>query len=75
MTSGLQQKKVIMHVNKFVPFFMQFHTLGKQELGQFSKDYSAKDNAAIQKQLIDFDAKLIEVFNHRRERYIKKYYH
>lgn len=38
-------KKVIMHVNQFVPFFMQYHSLSATCLGEFSKDYSTKENA------------------------------
>ena len=32
-------KKVIMHVNKFVPFYMQYHQLSSEDLSNFAKDY------------------------------------
>lgn len=32
-------KKVIMHVNQFIPFFMQYHLLTLGCLSEFSKDY------------------------------------
>lgn len=69
-----QNKKVIMHVNKFIPFYMQYHQLSGQELSEFAKDYAVKENQVMRKQLIDFDTKLIEIFNARRDRYIKKFY-
>jgi hypothetical protein len=69
-----QAKKVIMHVNQFIPFFMQYHLLSSQCLSEFSKDYHMKESAMYKNQLIDFDTKLIEIFNQRRDRYIRKFY-
>lgn len=63
-----------MHVNKFIPFYMQFHQLSSHDLSDFAKDYAVKDNKPIRKQLLDFDTKLIEFFNSRRDRYIKRFY-
>ena len=33
--SKRQQKKVVMHVNRYVPFFMQYHTLTSQDFNEF----------------------------------------
>ena len=63
-----------MHVNRYVPFFMQYHALTNMEFLEFQKDYSKRENLAFKKHVIDFDAKLIEIFNNRRERYIKRFY-
>jgi hypothetical protein len=32
-------KKVIMHVNHYIPFFMQYHALSSSCLSEFAKDY------------------------------------
>jgi hypothetical protein len=72
--SKKQQKKVVMHVNRYVPFFMQYHTLTSQEFNEFQKDYAKRENLAFKQHVIDFDAKLIEIFNSRRDRYIKRFY-
>ena len=67
-------KKVIMHVNKFVPFYMQYHQLSSEDLSNFAKDYLLSENQVMRKQIIDFDTKLIEIFNARRDRYIRRFY-
>jgi hypothetical protein len=59
-----------MHVNRYVPFFMQYHTLTSSDFSEFQKDYVKRENLAFKQHVIDFDAKLIEIFNTRRERYI-----
>jgi len=63
-----------MHVNRYVPFFMQYHTLTGHEFSEFQKDYTKRENLAFKQHVIDFDAKLIEIFNTRRDRYIKRFY-
>ena len=63
-----------MHVNKFIPFYMQYHQLNSQNLSEFAKDYVVKENQVMRQQLLNFDSKLIEIFNSRRDRYIKKFY-
>lgn len=65
-------KKVIMHVNHFIPYFMQYHPLSSAVLSEFAKDYT--QSIEYKNHLIDFDTKLIEVFNQRRERYVRKFY-
>lgn len=63
-----------MHVNKFIPFYMQYHQLSSHELSEFAKDYAVKENQVMRHQLLNFDTKIIEIFNSRRDRYIKKFY-
>lgn len=65
-------KKVVMHVNHFVPLFMQYRPLSKEVLAEFAKDYSGHND--FKNHMIDFDTKLIEVFNQRRERYVRKFF-
>lgn len=52
-----------MHVNRFIPFYMQFNSLSPQDLFELAKDYQVKENSLIKRQLVDFDSKLIEIFN------------
>ena len=40
MTGFERKKKVHMHVNQFVPFFMQYHSLSSQQLDDFQADYT-----------------------------------
>lgn len=61
-----------MHVNRYVPFFQQFAPLSKGCLHEFGQTYD--EHQDLKHYLIDFDKKLIEIFNHRRERYIRKFY-
>lgn len=63
-----------MHVNHFIPYFMQYHSLNSACLSDFAKDYQLREHAEYRNHLIDFDTKLIEVFNQRRERYVRKFY-
>lgn len=61
-----------MHVNQFVPFFMQYHAVSPQQLDDFHADYAKQ--TMINPQLKDFDLKLLEIFNNRRTRYISRFY-
>jgi hypothetical protein len=54
-----------MHVNKHIPACQLFQTLKKSEINKFSHDYHG-DIAPL---LIDFDGRIIEIFNHRKERF------
>jgi len=71
--TGLERKKKVhMHVNQFVPFFMQYHAVSSQQLDDFHADYAKQ--TMIKPQLKDFDLKLLEIFNNRRTRYISRFY-
>ena len=48
-----------MHVNKFIPFYMQYHQLSSHELSEFAKDYAVKENQVMRQQLLNFDTKII----------------
>lgn len=58
-----------MQVNKFVPPYFQYQPLKKHTLHRFAQDYLQLENKQIQNQLIEFDKRLIEVFNVRTERF------
>ena len=60
-----------MHINKFVPHYMQYQALSKQTINKFSDEYYLLENESISKHLIEFDRKLIEIFNFRKERFSK----
>lgn len=46
---------------------MKFQPLKKQTLNKFSLDY--EDISSISQSMIDFDRKLIEFFNNRKDRF------
>lgn len=50
---------------------MQFQKLRKPQINQFSEDYSLERNLKIKEHLVNFDQKLIEIFNFRKTRYDK----
>jgi hypothetical protein len=54
-----------MHVNKHIPPYQLFQHLKKSEIARFERDYHG-DLAPL---LIDFDGKLIEIFNTRNDRF------
>ena len=43
-------------------------------MSEFARDYSSRENKQIRRQLVDFDTKLVEIFNSRRDRYIRRFY-
>jgi hypothetical protein len=58
-----------MHVNKFVPPYQQFQPLRKVTMNRFATDYTARKYEGITQNIIEFDRKLIEFFNSRKERF------
>ena len=57
-----------MHVNKYIPPYMIFLPLKSHTLNMFSYDY-ANDEADITTLMIEFDKKLVNTFNARKERF------
>ena len=64
-----------MHVNKYVPFYLQVHKLKKQDIYRFEEDYQeglvSQTDKTLQEvydkfkvsRLIEFDQALIKVYN------------
>ncbi len=46
-TEQSRKKKVVMHVNQFVPFYMQYHQLGAKQIEELYADYSKKELSGI----------------------------
>lgn len=68
-TRKASEKRILMHVNKFVPPYQQFQPLKRGTIKRFAGDYSIRKYESITQNLIEFDRKLIEFFNARKERF------
>ena len=63
--SSFTSGRFLMHVNKHIPPYQLFHHLKKSEIARFERDYHG-DLAPL---LIDFDGKIIDMFNTRKDRF------
>lgn len=59
----MENRKIMMHVNKPIPPYMLFQKLKKSTLAQLGLDYDKREYENISQHLIDFDKKLIQIFN------------
>ncbi|TNV84768.1 hypothetical protein FGO68_gene12388 [Halteria grandinella] len=65
----MENRKILMHVNKPIPPYMVFQRLKKSTLSQLGQDYDKRENESISQHLIEFDKMLIQIFNQRKERF------
>jgi hypothetical protein len=68
-TSRAVSNKVVMHVNKHIPFYQQHLKLSKNEILMMEEDYDLNSN--ISDSLIEFDRQIIDLYNNRSRKYLQ----